>query len=158
MRKLFSKKTYLIVKTLLICVLIFSSCTKTKETSIKKVEDVSEKAEEITSKAEKDTNYLKSEEYVSEIQKLSDDLEKKTFGMTQTERDLVYFESSLRMLKKHTEKRKTNPSLSKNKDFMRITSEWGIKVRDYNISLRNSRLTPEQKKKFEDLNSSFNEL
>ena len=158
MKRLFSKEIYFIAVTLLMCVWIFLSCTKTKETPIKKMDDVSEKAEEITSKAEKDTNYLKSEEYVAEIQKLSDDLEKKTFGMTQNERDLVYFESSLRMLKKYTEKLKINPVLSKNKNFMKIAGEWGIKVRDYNISLRNARLSTEQKKKFEDLNSSFSEL
>lgn len=136
-------------------ILATSSCRSKKEKQIGHIEDVSDKAEIQSTKIAKDSTYSKSANFYSEIQNISAELEKQTYGMQETDRQLVYFETSMRMLEKYALKLKEDPSLSKNNDYMRITQAWASKVRDYNLSLTKENLNPDQKRKFESIKANF---
>lgn len=136
-------------------ILATSSCSSKKEKQIGHIEDVSDKAEIQSTKIAKDSTYSKSANFYSEIQNISAELEKQTYGMQETDRQLVYFETSMRMLEKYALKLKEDPSLSKNNDYMRITQAWASKVRDYNLSLTKENLNPDQKRKFESIKANF---
>ena len=125
---------------------------------IKKIEDVSVKANELSTKAVNDTAFNTSEEYNSEMDNFNKALINKTIAMDQNDRLLVFFESSLRMLKKYSDKVKQNPSLAKDKNYMQVTVQWGSKVQEYNQALQKAKLTPEQKKKYDELNTDFTKL
>ncbi|MBP1676460.1 MAG: hypothetical protein H6Q20_1019 [Bacteroidetes bacterium] len=142
------------------CVFAFSQCgkNKTNASGIKEIEDVSEKAEELSTKAVSDTTYLNSDEYLTEMQQFDIALSKKTSGLENNERLLIFFESSLRMLKQYSIKVKENPSLINNKRYMQVTEQWGSKVRDYYQILQKTNLSLHQKEKFEYLNKNFDKL
>ena len=158
MKSVFIKKQYVFV--LIVCSFAFTSCFKQKkeDEQIKKVEDVSKKAAELSTKAVKDSSFTSSEEYKSEMESFNNALIKKTIAMDENERLLVFFESSLRMLKKYSDKVKQNQALVRNKNYMLVTQQWGSKVQEYHQALKKVYLTPNQLKKFDDLNTNFSKL
>lgn len=131
------------------------SCNNAKKNHIQRLEDVSEKAETQTAKISEDSTYSTSDDFYSGIQNMSEELEKQTYGMSENDKRLVYFETSMRMLEKYALRLKEKPSLSKNKDYIRIIQAWASKVRDYNLTLTKEKLNPEQTKKFESIKAQF---
>jgi len=158
MKNVIIKKQYLFV--LFVCSFVFSGCLKEqkKTEQIKKIEDVSEKGDELSTKAVNDSTFTSSDEYKSEMDRFNAALMRKTSMMDENEKLLVYFESSLRMLKKYTDKEKQNPALIHNKKYMQVSIEWGSNVQKYNQALKKVKLTENQKKKFDDLNANFSKL
>jgi len=144
----------------IVCSFVFSGCLKEqkKPEQIKKIEDVSEKGEELSTRAVNDSTFTSSEEYKTEMDRFNAALMRKTSTMDENDKLLVYFESSLRMLKKYTDKEKQNRALTQNKKYMQITMQWGSKVQEYNQALKRLKLNENQKKKFDELNANFSTL
>jgi hypothetical protein len=140
------------------CGLLLTSCNKKQSSEEQKIEDVSQKADELSTKAVTDSTFTSSDEYKSEMDRFNAALIKKTIAMDENERLLVFFESSLRMLKQYSDKVKQNPALVRNKNYMKIAQEWGYKVQEYNQALKKVNLTPNQKGKFNYLNTNFSKL
>jgi len=158
MKNLIIKRNNLFL--LIVCIFVFSGCTKEqkKVEQIKKIEDVSEKADELSTKAVNDSTFTSSEEYKSEMDRFNAALMRKTSMLDENEKLLVYFESSLRMLKKYSDKVKQNSSLVRNKKYMKVTMQWGSRVQEYHQALKKVKLTDNQKKKYDDLNTNFSKL
>ncbi len=158
MEKVIIKRQSLFI--LVVCCFVVFGCSKgqKKVEQIKKIEDVSEKGDELSTKAVNDSTFTSSDEYKSEMDRFNAALMRKTSQMDESEKLLVYFESSLRMLKQYTDKEKQNPALTKDKKYMQVTMQWGSQVQQYNQALKRVKLTDNQKKKLDELNAGFSKF
>lgn len=131
------------------------SCHNKKQTQEEQTkeqfEDAFNTAEELKEKAAQDSNFIKSKEYSSEMEKASIEMSKKTFNMPENEKMLLEYEVALRNLKQYTDKLKQNTKLSKDVSFMEEMQTKASKVREYQQSLKKANLNPQEKDKFDKL-------
>lgn len=131
------------------------SCHNKKQTQEEQTkeqfEDDFDTSEEFQDKAAQDSNFAKSKEYASQMEKASIEMSKKTFNMPENEKILLEFEVALKNLKQHTDKLKQNTKLSKDVSFMEEMQTKASKVREYQQCLKKANLNPQEKDKFDKL-------
>ena len=115
-------------------------------------QDAFDKVDELQQKAAKDTGFAKSSEFNAQMEKAAIELSKKTSKLSENQKLLLEFETSIKALKQSTNDIKQQPSLSKNKSFLELVQNRASKVREYQQALKKAPLTPDEKKKFEELN------
>lgn len=123
-----------------------------EEQENEQIEEAFNMVEELQEKASKDSNFIKSKEYSSQMEKAAIEMSKKTFNMPVNEKLLFEYEVSLKNLKLNTDKLKQNPDLSKDLSFVKETQTKADKVREYYQSLQKTNLNSQEKKKFDKLN------
>jgi len=137
------------------CVLFNSSCNNKKQSQEEQKHEQFEEAfiatEKLQKKAAQDSNFAKSREYSSQMEKANIEMSKKTFNMNENEKSLLEFEVSLINLKQYTNQLKKHPKLSRNVSFMETIQAEADKVRKYQQILKKANLNPQEKEKFEEL-------
>ncbi len=130
-----------------------SACNKQtqKEQKTEQFEDAFNTSQELQEKVVADSGFANSEEYLSQMEKASIDMSKKTFNMNENEKMLIEFQVSLKTLKQYTDKLKQHPELSKDASFMEKIQAKAEKVREYQQSLKKVNLNPIEKEKFNEL-------
>ena len=132
------------------------ACTQKQEKQEQQKEeeyqDAFDKVDELQQKAAKDTGFAKSSEFNAQMEKAAIELSKKTSKLSENQKLLLEFETSIKALKQSTNDIKQQPSLSKNKSFLELVQNRASKVREYQQALKKAPLTPDEKKKFEELN------
>ena len=136
--------------------LLMSACNNKKpsheEQENEQFEEAINKVEELQEKAAQDSNFIKSKEYSSQMEKAAIEMSKKTSNMPVNERMLFEYEVALRNLKQYTNKLKQKPDLSRDISFMKETQTKADKVREYYKSLQKANLNPQEEEKFYKLN------
>ena len=114
-------------------------------------EDAFNTSQELKEKAAQDSNFAKSKEYASQMEKAAIEISKKTFNMNTNEKMLLEFEVALKSLKQSMDEIKKNPELSKEVSFMGKVQSKAGKVRELQQSLKKVNLNPLEKEKFNEL-------
>lgn len=136
------------------CCLIMGACNskQTQEEQKKEqFEDAFNTSQELKEKAAQDSNFAKSKEYASQMEKAAIEISKKTFNMNTNEKMLLEFEVALKSLKQSMDEIKKNPELSKEVSFMGKVQAKAGKVRELQQSLKKVNLNPLEKEKFNEL-------
>ena len=123
-----------------------------KELENEQFEEAFNMVEELQEKASQDSNFIKSKEYSSQMEKAAIEMSKKTNNMPVNEKLLFEYEVSIKNLKLNTDKLKQNPDLSKDLSFAKETQTKADKVREYYQSLQKANLNSQEKVKFDKLN------
>jgi hypothetical protein len=144
------------ISILLCSILFFVACNNKKQTQEEQQKDQFEgayySAEELKEKAAQDSNFAKSKEYASQMEKAGIEMAKNSGNMIANEKLLLEFEVALKALKQNTEDIKKNPTLSKDVLFVKATQAKAEKVLTYYQSLKKAHLSPDEEQKFYKLN------
>lgn len=134
--------------------LIMGACNskQTQEEQKKEqFEDAFNTSQELQEKAAQDSNFAKSKEYASQMEKAAIELSQKTFNMNTNEKMLLEFDVAIKSLKQSMDEIKKDPELSKDLAFIKGIRAKADKVLTYQQSLKKLNLNPTEKKKFEEL-------
>lgn len=130
---------------------LISACNNKKqsqEEQKKQINEVYNEIEKLQEKAEQDSDYTKSKEYLSQMEKAAIEMSKNTYSMPENEKLLLEYEVSLKNLKKNTDSLKLNNKLSYNKYFINNTRIKADKVRECQQKLLKANLNHLEKEKF----------
>ena len=140
--------------SIIFCGLLIISCNKkeeSKEEKKEKFEDAFNTVEALQDKATLDSNFAKSKEYSSQLEKAVFEMSKKTAKMSENEKLLLVYKVSLKALKEYTDELKQNSRLLKDPLFMEKVQTRATKVREYYVSLEKVKLNPHELEEFNQL-------
>lgn len=142
------------VVTLFLITFTYSCGNKQKAAATENQEEITDlesKIEYLNTKAENDSDFKKSQNYISQIEKTNIQLANEKAKAMTPERMLEKYESSIENLKSLTEKLKQNPTLANNKSFIKKMQDEASEVRECYQTIKKQSLTDSQKIKFKKL-------